>query len=86
MTPTAAALGIGTATFLANYGIVPGAAPGDDLLRLAIDRGVRYLDTAADYGDGEVAIGRVRRDERVRVCTKIPARASIEAPPCELIL
>lgn len=74
--PTAV-LGVGTATFLPNYGLAPGAAPGEDLLRAAIAAGVRYLDTAADYGDGERAVGRAMRDG-IRVCTKISADASID--------
>lgn len=72
-----AILGIGTATFLPNYGLAAGDAPGEDLLRHAIRSGVRYLDTAADYGDGERAIGRVLVDG-VRVCTKIPASGSVD--------
>lgn len=78
MTPDRAVLGIGTATFLANYGINPGPRPGDDLLRAALDGGVRYVDTAADYGDGERALGRVLRDG-IRVCTKIPAAGTLDA-------
>ncbi|HXG54556.1 MAG TPA: aldo/keto reductase [Vicinamibacterales bacterium] len=85
MTPAAAALGIGTATFLANYGLPsegsdPAEArlvPRDDLLRAALSGGVRYLDTAADYGDGELEVGRVLADG-VRVCTKIAPGGSID--------
>lgn len=72
-----AVLGIGTATFLPDYGLAPGAAPGADLLRAALAGGVRYLDTAADYGDGERAVGRLRADG-LRVCTKIAADAAID--------
>jgi aryl-alcohol dehydrogenase-like predicted oxidoreductase len=78
MTPPPAALGIGTATFLPNYGINAGPPPGDALLTAAITGGVRYLDTAADYGDAERAVGRVLL-EGVRVCTKIKPADSAEA-------
>ena len=74
---SSAELGIGTAAFLAGYGIGPAAAPPDDLLRLAVERGIRYLDTAADYGDSETAVGRVLVPG-VRVCTKVPATATID--------
>jgi aryl-alcohol dehydrogenase-like predicted oxidoreductase len=72
-----AELGIGTAAFLAGYGIGPAAEPPDDLLGLAVERGIRYIDTAADYGDSEAAVGRVVVPG-VRVCTKVPAAATID--------
>jgi aryl-alcohol dehydrogenase-like predicted oxidoreductase len=94
MTPPAA-LGIGTATFLAKYGLNAGAPPDEALLRAAIAAGVTYLDTAADYGESEGAVGRVLAGG-VRVCTKIkPAeslaavRASVDrlgAPPDTILM
>ena len=77
MTRPPATLGIGTATFRPDYGNVPGRDAGERLLRAALDGGVRYLDTAADYGDGERAIGCVAGDG-VRVCTKLPAAATLD--------
>jgi len=74
-----ATLGIGTATFLASYGLgASGSIPGDDLLCDAVERGVRYLDTAADYGEGERAVARAL-EPGVRVCTKIPASGTLDS-------
>jgi len=78
MTSLPAALGIGTAAFLANYGLRAGVPPGEALLRAAVGAGVRYFDTAADYADGELAVGRVR-EPAIRVCTKIKHGDSIDA-------
>jgi aryl-alcohol dehydrogenase-like predicted oxidoreductase len=70
-----AALGIGTATFITDYGIGRASQrPGAALVRAAVQRGVRYLDTAASYGAGEAAIGAVADlvvAHNVRVCTKV---------------
>lgn len=71
-----AALGVGTATFIQQYGLKSGGwqRPETTLLRRAVERGVRYLDTAASYGDGELVIGEMGGlldDCNVRVCTKI---------------
>jgi aryl-alcohol dehydrogenase-like predicted oxidoreductase len=89
-----AILGIGTATFIANYGLGAGPVAGEALLGRAVSAGISYLDTAADYGEGETAVGRVRAPG-VRVCTKIkPADAvpAVQASvarlggPCDTIL
>jgi aryl-alcohol dehydrogenase-like predicted oxidoreductase len=78
MRQSGAELGIGTATFLAGYGIGPAeTTPSHDLLRRAVQGGVRYLDTAAGYGDSEQAVGRAI-EAGVRVCTKVPATATLE--------
>lgn len=73
----AAILGIGTATFVRGYGLGAGAPPDDSLLRRALQRGIRYIDTAADYADSEALVGRVVREAGAgaRVCTKIGASA-----------
>jgi aryl-alcohol dehydrogenase-like predicted oxidoreductase len=81
-------LGLGTATFARGYGIAatplePSAAA--TLLREAMEAGVRYLDTAADYGDSERIVGATADlivAHGVRVCTKIATRAA--ARPAEL--
>jgi aryl-alcohol dehydrogenase-like predicted oxidoreductase len=69
-------LGLGTATLLAGYGL--GAAgstvDGDALITRAITGGVRYIDTAAAYGDSERQLGRLSQAitaSRVRVATKV---------------
>ncbi len=74
--PRPAALGIGTATFIQQYGLTPTGwqRPEMTLLRRAVESGVRYLDTAASYGDGESAIGELGGlldTGDVRVCTKV---------------
>jgi aryl-alcohol dehydrogenase-like predicted oxidoreductase len=74
---TAAQLGIGTAALGLPYGIgAERVAPEQAvaLLRAAIAAGVRYIDTAAAYGDAESVVGRVRAEiaaAGVRVCTKV---------------
>jgi aryl-alcohol dehydrogenase-like predicted oxidoreductase len=83
MTRPRAVLGIGTATFLPGYGL-PSAAgdpvandPG--LLRHAVAAGVRYIDTAAGYGDGETAVaGALHHVDGVRICTKIAATGTLD--------
>ena len=80
---SAATLGIGTATFLPGYGPTLHGLPGPALLTAAFDHGVRYVDTAAAYGDSEAALGEVAGEVRslgVRVATKIqPAAHTVEA-------
>jgi aryl-alcohol dehydrogenase-like predicted oxidoreductase len=71
-----AALGVGTATFVQGYGLASATwrAPAPELFREAVDRGIRYLDTAASYGDGEVALGDIHdvlHTRSVRVSTKL---------------
>jgi aryl-alcohol dehydrogenase-like predicted oxidoreductase len=64
-----------------DYGVAsspgrPSAGEIDRILRTALDLGVEYIDTAAAYGEAEVAIGRFLRaadhSGRVRVGTKTP--------------
>jgi aryl-alcohol dehydrogenase-like predicted oxidoreductase len=73
-----AVLGIGTASFLAAYGLGTADRAGEAVLREAVAAGVSYIDTAADYGDAERAVGRAR-DVRVRVATKIKPGDSDDA-------
>ena len=76
-------LGLGTATFVAGYGFVPNTPTLDaaaGLLRDAFVAGIRYVDTAAGYGDAEAVVGRVARDiaeHGVRVCTKVSGTAAM---------
>ena len=83
-TPGLAALGIGTATFIQQYGLplTRWQRPEMTLLRRAVERGVRYLDTAASYGDGESAIGELGGlldTGEVRVCTKVEITSTATA-------
>ena len=74
MSPTSAAFGIGTASFIPNYGLLPGGEPDVHLIRAAVKAGVTYLDTAAAYGDAERALGSIADELRardVRICTKV---------------
>jgi len=76
-----ARLGLGTVALGLPYGIGGERVPHDAaaaLLRDAIAAGIRYVDTAAAYGDAETVVGRVARELReagVRVCTKITVSA-----------
>ncbi len=78
-----ATLGLGTATFIPGYGLAPQGRPDVSLLRRAVNLGIRYIDTAAAYGDGEAALANladVVDVHDVRVCTKIqPAVRTAEA-------
>lgn len=74
-----ALIGFGTATFLPQYGL-GGETPSADalslLIRQAVENGVRYIDTAAGYGESEGVLGRLRSllaSRHVRVCTKLTA-------------
>lgn len=81
MKKRAANLGFGTASFLPRYGLGDGEEKSlslPSLLREAVARGIRYIDTAADYGGSQKAIGEL--DETlwksgVRLCTKISPRS-----------
>jgi aryl-alcohol dehydrogenase-like predicted oxidoreductase len=74
-------LALGTAQLGMHYGVAssPGRPSADEIgriLRTALDLGVEYIDTAAAYGEAEVAIRRFLRaadhSGRVRVGTKTP--------------
>lgn len=74
-------LGLGTAQFGSAYGVSnrcgkPDEAEIGEILAYALDLGIRYLDTAAAYGDAEALVGRnlpARHD--LRIVTKIEAIA-----------
>jgi aryl-alcohol dehydrogenase-like predicted oxidoreductase len=74
-----AKLGVGTAALGLPYGIGGERIARDAavaLLRKAVAAGIRYVDTAAAYGDAEAVVGMLApelRDADVRVCTKITA-------------
>lgn len=75
-----ALLGLGTATFIPNYGlpVAASAAPLTCLLREAVERGVRYIDTAPAYGPSEALLAELAdllRARQVRLCTKLPPDA-----------
>ncbi|MEO7774739.1 MAG: aldo/keto reductase [Steroidobacteraceae bacterium] len=76
-----AQLGIGTAALGSAYGLGANIVPAESaaaLLRDAIHAGVRYLDTAAAYGDAERIVGLIAPQVLsgdVRVCTKLGADA-----------
>jgi aryl-alcohol dehydrogenase-like predicted oxidoreductase len=74
-----ACLGVGTATFIPGYGPTSCGRPTSAILTAAFDAGVRYIDTAAAYGDSEAAIGEVSGAVRtlgVRVATKLQPAVS----------
>ncbi len=75
------ALGVGTATFIRQYGLTSSAwqRPEMTLLRRAIESGVRYVDTVASYGDGESVLGEMGsllEARGVRVCTKVEVKST----------
>ena len=78
----AAQLGIGTATFVPRYGIGrEQELASDALIHSAAAAGVRYVDTAAAYGDSEAALGGMRAQLdalKIRICTKVGARDQTE--------
>ena len=74
-------LTLGTAQLGSRYGIAnrlgqPKPDEVDAILRTAFDLEIRSLDTAAEYGESEAAIGRfLRREGRpdgLRICGKLP--------------
>lgn len=85
-------LGIGAAQFGMDYGIAnaQGRPSGEEIRRIlavAVEKGVRVIDTAAAYGESELALGRHLRYFgrcRFRVVTKtVPlslARGTDDAP------
>lgn len=77
-----ARLGLGTAPFLAGYGVGDGdAARPDDqraLLHAALDGGIRDIDTSPVYGDAEARVGEVAarlREVGARIYLKYTAAA-----------
>jgi aryl-alcohol dehydrogenase-like predicted oxidoreductase len=85
------ALGLGTAALAGPYG-VPGAeraAPEADearrTLEIALDRGVRFIDTAPAYGQLEAVVGEVCEGEACVIATKleIPERGWSSLAPAE---
>jgi aryl-alcohol dehydrogenase-like predicted oxidoreductase len=72
-----ATLGVGTATLVPGYGMgdTP-AVDGVTLVRDAVERGIRYLDTAAAYGASEDVLGSLAEllaERAVRIATKLTA-------------
>lgn len=74
-------LGLGTAAWMAGYGLAAQAARSradiDALLAAAVADGIRYLDTAAGYGEVERLLGCLAerwQPAEVRVCTKVQAQ------------
>lgn len=82
---TVSALSLGTVSLGMDYGIgVPdrGRRLGEEdavaLVRLAVDRGIRLIDTAPAYGAAERIVGRaVGDDSRAIVATKIAAGVAV---------
>ncbi len=79
---TRAGLALGTAQLGLAYGVAnrtgaPDGAEAERILRLAVERGVRWLDTAPGYGDAEARIGALlppgTRPDDLRICSKLPA-------------
>ncbi len=72
-------LGLGTVQFGQNYGVsntagVPSAATVRDVLRVAMQAGVRVLDTASQYGDSEKVLGEcLPAGHAFNVVTKTPS-------------
>jgi aryl-alcohol dehydrogenase-like predicted oxidoreductase len=75
-----ARLGLGTAPFIAGYGLGDGARSverPEALVHACFDAGFGYVDTSADYGEVEAFLGSVAAlvdARRVRVCAKVPLR------------
>lgn len=71
-------LGLGTAQFGLEYGVsnVLGRTPEDEvsrIMKLAAEKGVHFLDTAAAYGESEAVLGRcIRRKAGFKIVTKTP--------------
>ena len=72
------AIALGTAQFGLDYGIANSdgkvtASEVAAILELAWDGAVRWLDTAAAYGDAEAVVAAMRTAANFQVCTKIGA-------------
>ena len=66
---------LGTVQFGMDYGVNNHVGkPHDDtvleIFQLCYDRGIRYLDTAADYGNSEERIGQLARKGEFRIISK----------------
>lgn len=75
---------LGTVQFGLAYGVAGRGSPLNDrevceVLELAFDQGVRWLDTAPAYGDIEQRLTLLCRDMPFRIVSKLPSLAS--APP-----
>ncbi len=71
---------LGGVQFGLNYGITNKAGKASqkeitDIIKQAISEGIEYIDTAAAYGDSEMAIGKALKGgwaERIKIITKTP--------------
>ena len=79
-------LGFGSAAFVPGYGLGDAGDPARELTSLlqeAVRQGIRYIDTATDYGESQRAIGTLAdtlRSQEVRLCTKVGTRGLAENP------
>ena len=72
-------LTLGTAQFGLNYGITNNIGKVNseiaiDIIRKAISKGVKYIDTAASYGESEEIIGRAlsgKSFSEIKIITKL---------------
>lgn len=75
-----AVLGIGTATFIRGYGLAADDSaqdPPEALVRRALELGIRYVDTAAAYGDSEEILGDLTAELQsagARIASKLKVR------------
>lgn len=72
-------IGLGTVQLGLGYGNHPNPPTREtafEVLDAAVDAGVRFFDTAPDYGDSEEILGQYRLGDvaGVQIATKIPAR------------
>jgi aryl-alcohol dehydrogenase-like predicted oxidoreductase len=76
-------IGLGTVQFGMDYGVSNSTGRPQEpdvaaILGRAVGAGIRYLDTAAAYGDAEALIGRhLPRGHRMRIVTKTPSASDL---------
>ncbi len=69
---------LGTAQFGMDYGAtnqngVPDDSALSEMLELALEHGVEWLDTARAYGNAEMRLGSIAASDRFKIVTKIPS-------------
>ncbi|MGI9259315.1 MAG: aldo/keto reductase [Gammaproteobacteria bacterium] len=66
---------LGAAYGIANRGGTPSAETANEILTVALDAGIRHIDTAPIYGEAEERIGRFVREcglgDTFEICTKL---------------
>ena len=84
-------LALGTVQFGLDYGISNSIgkitqSSINEILKFSQDVGIKYIDTAASYGDSELAIGNSSvQSQEFKIISKCPSDCKIDKQICESV-